>query len=154
MASQTPNLGLVLPVGPEHVSRQIINENNTKIDTAVGSLNSNLANATIVENVTGITAGTNIQLGTNFICKRIGNLVLVYINIKTLDTIPANQALLKGLPAHLNNYCFACSGNDGKGYRFRAMSMNEDSLNIIDCEEILPANIWLAGFVAYTHTFE
>ena len=37
MSSQTPNLNLVLPVGTEHVSRQIINDNNTKIDTAVGA---------------------------------------------------------------------------------------------------------------------
>lgn len=37
MSSQTPNLNLVLPVGTEKVSRQIINDNNTKIDTAVGS---------------------------------------------------------------------------------------------------------------------
>lgn len=37
MSSQTSNLNLVLPVGTEKVSRQIINDNNTKIDTAVGS---------------------------------------------------------------------------------------------------------------------
>ena len=36
MASSTPNLGLTLPVGGEHVSRQIINANNVKIDEAVG----------------------------------------------------------------------------------------------------------------------
>lgn len=36
MSSQTPNIGLTLPTGSENVSRQIINENNTKIDTAIG----------------------------------------------------------------------------------------------------------------------
>ncbi len=36
MASTTPNIGLTLPTGSENVSRQIINENNTKIDTAIG----------------------------------------------------------------------------------------------------------------------
>lgn len=38
MSSSTPNLNLVLPVGGEHVSRAIINENNTKIDMGFGTL--------------------------------------------------------------------------------------------------------------------
>ena len=42
MSSSTPNLNLVLPVGGEHVSRAIINENNTKIDTFAGTANSSL----------------------------------------------------------------------------------------------------------------
>lgn len=41
MASTTPNIGLTLPTGTEKVSRQVINTNNTKIDTAIGTLNSN-----------------------------------------------------------------------------------------------------------------
>lgn len=44
MSSQTPNLNLVLPVGTENVSRQIINDNNTKIDTAVGDNSDAIAN--------------------------------------------------------------------------------------------------------------
>lgn len=44
MASTTPNIGLTLPTGAENVSRQIINDNNTKIDTAIGTLNSNITN--------------------------------------------------------------------------------------------------------------
>lgn len=42
MASQTPNINLTLPTGAEKVSRQIINDNNTKIDTAIGTLNSKI----------------------------------------------------------------------------------------------------------------
>ena len=42
MSSQTPNINLTLPTGLERVSRQIINDNNTKIDTAIGTLNSNI----------------------------------------------------------------------------------------------------------------
>ena len=38
MASSTPNINLTLPVGSEHVSRQIINDNFTKIDTAIGAV--------------------------------------------------------------------------------------------------------------------
>jgi hypothetical protein len=38
MASQTPNLGLTLPIGPEKVSRQIINSNNGIIDSAFGNI--------------------------------------------------------------------------------------------------------------------
>ena len=36
MSSTTPNLELILPIGTENVSRQIINENNMKIDSAFG----------------------------------------------------------------------------------------------------------------------
>lgn len=36
MASSTPNIGLTLPVGTEKVSRQIVNQNMTKIDEKVG----------------------------------------------------------------------------------------------------------------------
>lgn len=38
MASQTSNLGLILPVGTEYVSRQIINSNMSTIDGAIGAL--------------------------------------------------------------------------------------------------------------------
>lgn len=38
MASSTPNINLTLPVGSEKVSRQVINDNNTKIDNAIGAL--------------------------------------------------------------------------------------------------------------------
>lgn len=44
MATTTPNIGLTLPIGTENVSRQIINDNNTKIDTAIGTLNSKITN--------------------------------------------------------------------------------------------------------------
>lgn len=39
MATQTPNLGLTLPVGGENVSRQIINQNMTLIDQYCGAIN-------------------------------------------------------------------------------------------------------------------
>ena len=39
MSTSTPNIGLTLPVGVEKVSRAIINENMTKIDTAFGNIN-------------------------------------------------------------------------------------------------------------------
>lgn len=44
MSSQTTNIGLTLPAGSENVSRLIINENYTKIDTAVGELNERIDN--------------------------------------------------------------------------------------------------------------
>ena len=52
MASTTPNIGLTLPTGAENVSRQIINDNNTKIDTAIGTLNGKL-----IKTPTPITSG-------------------------------------------------------------------------------------------------
>lgn len=38
MSASTPNIGLTLPVGTEKVSRAIINQNMTKIDTAFGNM--------------------------------------------------------------------------------------------------------------------
>lgn len=38
MASTTPNIGLTLPTGAEKVSRQIINANNTIIDSKMGAV--------------------------------------------------------------------------------------------------------------------
>lgn len=38
MAIQTTNLGLTLPIGTEQVSRQVINDNMTAIDNAVGAV--------------------------------------------------------------------------------------------------------------------
>ena len=35
MATQSPNLGLTLPIGSENVSRQIINDNNLIIDGTI-----------------------------------------------------------------------------------------------------------------------
>ena len=53
MATTTPNIGLTLPIGTENVSRQIINTNNTKIDTAIGTLNSNLPKYAITSTTSG-----------------------------------------------------------------------------------------------------
>lgn len=58
MATQTPNLGLTLPVGTENVSRAVINGNNTLIDTFAGQMGSNLG---ILE--TGDTATHAIAKG-------------------------------------------------------------------------------------------
>jgi len=38
MASTTPNIGLTLPTGAEKVSRQVINANNTIIDSKIGAV--------------------------------------------------------------------------------------------------------------------
>jgi hypothetical protein len=59
MSTQTPNLNLVLPVGAENVSRQIVNDNNTKIDTFAGTTNS--AITTINDKLT-LSQVTNLQV--------------------------------------------------------------------------------------------
>ena len=69
MSSQTPNINLTLPTGPENVSRQIINDNNTKIDTAIGTLNDDLNGITksadyVVSNIAGVKAKLLDILGT------------------------------------------------------------------------------------------
>lgn len=75
MSSQTPNLNLVLPVGTEKVSRQIINDNNTKIDTAVGSNSSAIAN--LNNNINNTIATTIQQSGSNKVyLNRIGAFIL------------------------------------------------------------------------------
>ena len=65
MATQTPNLGLTLPVGTENVSRTVINGNNTLIDTFAGGVNTAMdqmgANLGILE--TGDTATHSIAKG-------------------------------------------------------------------------------------------
>ena len=65
MATQTPNLGLTLPVGSENVSRQVINGNNTLIDTFAGGVNTAMdqmgSNLGILE--TGDTATHAIAKG-------------------------------------------------------------------------------------------
>lgn len=70
MASTTPNIGLTLPTGAEKVSRQIINTNNTLIDTAIGTLNSKIIpkqaettgteNGFMLNNITG-----SVEFGVN-----------------------------------------------------------------------------------------
>lgn len=62
MSSQTPNLNLVLPVGTEKVSRQIINDNNTKIDTAVGA--NSTAIAKVQNGLAYIVGNSNTTGGT------------------------------------------------------------------------------------------
>ena len=59
MSSQTPNINLTLPTGAENVSRQIINDNNTKIDTAIGTLNSKLTKPSNISY--GDIIGTSLQ---------------------------------------------------------------------------------------------
>ena len=65
MATQTPNLGLTLPVGTENVSRTVINGNNTLIDTFAGNVNTAMdqmgSNLGILE--TGDTATHAIAKG-------------------------------------------------------------------------------------------
>lgn len=65
MATQTPNLGLTLPIGTENVSRTVVNGNNTLIDTFAGNVNTAMdqmgSNLGILE--TGDTATHAIAKG-------------------------------------------------------------------------------------------
>lgn len=83
MSSQTPNLNLVLPVGTERVSRQIINENNTKIDTAVGA-NADAINA----NSSAITKWASRHSASD-----IGNITSLSSLQSTLKTLADALAL-------------------------------------------------------------
>ena len=59
MASSTTNLDLILPVGGENVSRQIINANNVKIDEAVGP----------------VPSGTDLQSQVTALNNKIANVI-------------------------------------------------------------------------------
>lgn len=63
MSSQTPNINLTLPTGAEKVSRQIINDNNTKIDTAIGTLNGNLSSLGTV--IVGTNGASSVSVPNN-----------------------------------------------------------------------------------------
>lgn len=58
MATVTPNLNLELPLGTENVSRQLINSNNTKIDTFAGEVQEEFDNiGTKIQEIIDDTAG-------------------------------------------------------------------------------------------------
>lgn len=91
MSSQTPNLNLVLPVGTEKVSRQIINDNNTKIDTAVGSNSEAIAN--LGSKYFALAEGTSIPDSTNFnAIKTFGTYcVKTYASAITMTNMPVQS---------------------------------------------------------------
>lgn len=69
MASYTPNLNLVLPIGVEKVSRAIINSNNTIIDGAIGGINTKITPVSLgASTLAGVkTALINLNSGmTNY----------------------------------------------------------------------------------------
>ena len=62
MSTTTPNIGLTIPTGTENVSRQIINGNNTLIDTAVGSINEQIGTWQVITETKTTGATGNIAL--------------------------------------------------------------------------------------------
>lgn len=94
MSSQTPNINLTLPTGAEKVSRQIINDNNTKIDTAVGTLNDNLTPS----NYDAPTMGTGVTLIFGGY-KKVGKIVIVNIRMNVSSSV---TNLCSGLPVPLS----------------------------------------------------
>lgn len=104
MSSQTPNINLTLPTGAEKVSRQIINDNNTKIDTAIGTLNSNIGNLKYIENPSSVQEITNALPTT-------GNTAVVFFSgeVATLfNTSGANYGIFtKGASTPRWDYVFA-----------------------------------------------
>lgn len=98
MSSQTPNIYLTLPTGAENVSRQIINDNNTKIDAAVGALNNKITDKVSVS----VTAGTNIVVDQNdsYCC---GETLVVDFKCHATSAIGGTQAIATlGTPNNRN----------------------------------------------------
>ena len=99
MATNTPNLNLVLPVGTENVSRQIINDNNTKIDIAVGNNASaiNTLNSKIASQAGTVTVAQNVTIN-EMVCQKAGNIVTLNGAVTLTGSFAGKDALLFTLP--------------------------------------------------------
>ena len=95
MATQTPNIGLTLPIGTEHLSRSIVNNNNTIIDTKMGAvgntdlqtqvnnLNTGKVNTSdIANNLTTTTAGKVLDARQG---KALSDQIASLVEVQTLD---------------------------------------------------------------------
>lgn len=121
MSSQTPNINLTLPTGAEKVSRQIINDNNTKIDTAIGTLNSNISSLSdqIANNTfyTPTVYQSRCTIDSGGVVK-IGKFVILNIIIKA-STTASNSPQILTLP---NSYAskvktsLTCMENDENAF--------------------------------------
>lgn len=89
MASSTPNINLTLPVGSENVSRQIINDNNTKIDTAIGAVP---PGNDLQSQVTALNTNINGNFATDCNSVETGKIQRFRFNSSTLNT-PYKQGI-------------------------------------------------------------
>ena len=118
MATQTPNLGLTLPVGTENVSRTVMNGNNTLIDTFAGNVNTAMdqmgSNLGILE--TGDTATHAIAKGEYVTWKGASYTADAAISIgETLAATGGSKNLTacdKGIANALNSNIFDYSTNE------------------------------------------
>lgn len=109
MASTTPNIGLTLPTGAEKVSRQVINTNNTIIDSKMGAvpdgknlqgeidaLNSKMTTKTAVS----VTAGTNVVIDVNrtYLC---GDTLFIYVKGHATAAISNSKLFEIDTPANI-----------------------------------------------------
>ena len=117
MASSTPNINLTLPVGSEHVSRQIINDNFTKIDTAIGAVPSgqSLQGEADALNNNIATLGGIINGSNNNTFVSVSNDTAVVINSITLT---AGKWIV-----------IAAADWHGNGTGYRQIAFNANSLN-------------------------
>ena len=117
MASSTTNLDLILPVGGENVSRQIINANNVKIDEAVGPVPSgtDLQSQVTALNNNISTLGGIINGSNNNTFVSVSNDTAVVINSITLT---AGKWIV-----------IAAADWHGNGTGYRQIAFNANSLN-------------------------
>ena len=98
MAGTTTNLGLVLPVGVENVSRSVINSNNEIIDAAVGAIPSGKTLQGQInekaEKVTGGTADNLAGLDENGNLKDSGKAVSDFVLATGIATDSDTQAMI------------------------------------------------------------
>ena len=118
MATTTPNIGLTLPVGTEKVSRQIINQNMSKIDEKVGA----------------VPAGQNLQSQVTSLSDQIASVRDIYTGQTDAnamhDNAEANTAYVGKLAAGASNspntsyayyiYGYKISDGYGKQIAYRA----------------------------------
>ena len=159
MATTTPNIGLTLPIGGENVSRQIINDNNTIIDSKMGavpvgqnlqgeiaSLSDQIANA----NRATITSRLSSSYGTIAAYEScIGDLCAVAITFTCTTAIAKNATFMTGLKASQVNRAPVVpmfNTDDGKLYHANVSSSGELTAHT----EALPTGSYRMSFAYVT----
>ena len=145
MASYTPNLNLILPVGTEKVSRQIVNQNNGIIDSAVGNI--------VAPTVQGVS--TLAELKTYLLAvagsAEARKNVPVQFNL-TAAASPFNSGLYTGIMQKETNGAFSvlCHGYNGGVVEVQYASSTWTIMNLTSEITSLNSNLNKAPYKYYS----
>jgi len=125
MSTLTPNLNLVLPIGVEKVSRQIINTNMTLIDTAVGgkvNVSDIVNNLTTNDPTKVLSAAQGYALNSN-----IAN----FGNIKMLAKTGASSYALN-IPSNSQRFLIGTTNNSAYTFAFIVCCNSQGVVYVIE----------------------